>query len=252
MRAPRRTVGLTGLLALVTPLAGQQGIPAARMECPATIEPRQQPTVALVLASGYQAPLSVRLTLGFTSEAVNPADDPAIQFSAGGRTASLTLPAGGTRAEAALQSGTVAGNIRVAAAIEAGGVSVTPMPAPACSITLPRSAPVTAEVLVEHTATGFNLLVTGYSTPRDVVEARYRFLPRAGYNWAPVEVIIPEQTLAAKFTAWYRGGASVQFGSQFTLLQPFSVDQNLHSIGSVYVSLRNREGLSAERTGVFP
>ena len=162
MKPVRETVRLACLLALATPLAASQSIPSARMECPATVQPKQQPTVALVLASGHTASLSVRLTLGFASDAVNPADDPAIQFSAGGHTASLTLPAGGTRAEAALQSGTVAGSIRVTAAIEAAGVDVTPSPSPTCSIPLARSAPLITDVLVERTATGFNLLVTGY------------------------------------------------------------------------------------------
>jgi len=249
MRPSPRAVILGCLPAL---LAAQQSIPAARMECPATVEPKQQPTVALVLASSYSAPLSVRLTLAFSHNAVSAADDPAIQFSAGGRTAGLTLAAGGTRAEAALQSGTVAGSIRVTAALEAGGVNVTPSPAPACSITVPRAAPVVTTIRIERTATGFNLLVTGYSSPRQVLEARYRFTPKPAYQWQPIEIVIPSETLSARFTDWFRGGSSAQFGSQFTMLQPFTSDQNVHTIGTVYVILRNQEGLSREVSASLP
>lgn len=249
MRAGRAGIVLGCLPAL---LAAQQSIPAARMECPATADPKQQPAVALVLASGHSAPLSVRLTLAFSHNAVNPADDPAIQFSAGGRTASLTLAAGGTRAEAALQSGAVAGTIRVTAALEAGGVNVTPAPAPACAITIPRAAPVVTDIRIERTATGFNLLVTGYSSPRQVLESRYRFTPKPAYQWQLIEVVIPPETLSARFTDWFRGGSSAQFGSQFTMLQPFTSDQNVHTLGTVYVILRNLEGLSKEVSASFP
>jgi len=252
MNPKRIPLALPGLLALVAPLAAQPSIPAARMECPAAVEPAQQPRVGLVLASAHSAPVSGRLTMTFSHNAVNPADDPAIQFSTGGRTASFTLPAGSTRAEATLQSGTVAGSIRITAALEAEGVDVTPSPPPACSIALARAAPVISEVRVERTATGFNVLVTGYSTPRQVLESRYRFLPKPAYQWEPIEAVIPQETLSPKFTDWFRSGSSTQFGSQFTLLQPFISDQNVHTIGTVNVTLRNQEGFSREVSASFP
>lgn len=248
MRAARAILTLGCLAA---PLGAQPRIPA-RMECPASTEPAQQPRVALVLESPQTASVSGRLTLTFTHNAVNAADDPAIQFSGGGRTASFTLAVGSTRAEAALQSGTVAGSIRITAALEAAGADVTPSPAPACTITLARAAPVITDVRVERTGSGFNLYVTGYATSRQVLEARYRFLPKSGYEWQPVEVILPQETLSSRFTDWFRSGTSAQFGSQFTLLQPFTVDQNFYTIGSAVVTLRNAEGLSAEKSATFP
>ncbi len=252
MRDWRTAAKLGGLLALAWPLAAQQSIPVVRLECPSSAEPKQQPRLALVLASQHSSPIAGRLALAFTSSAAAPADDPAVQFSAGGRTAIVSLAAGDTRAELAFQSGTVAGTIRVTATLESGGVDVTPSPTPACSVALPARLPAITEVQVEPTATGFNVYVTGYSTPRQVTEARYRFVPKAGYQWAPIEVIIPAETLGPRFTDWYRSGTSAQFGSQFTLLQPFTADQNMHSIGSVYVSLRNQEGLSQEYSASFP
>lgn len=236
---------------LAAPLAGQQRLPA-RMECPASVEAAQQPRVALVLEAGAAASVSGRLTLAFSPNAVYPADDPAVQFSTGSRSASFTLAAGSTRAEATLQTGTVAGSIRITAALESAGADVTPSPPPACTITLPRSAPAVTDVRVERIANGFNLYVTGYSTPRQVLEARYRFLPKSGYQWEPLEVTLPQETLASRFTDWFRSGTSAQFGSQFTLLQPFTADQNLYTVGSVVVTLRNAEGLSAERSASFP
>jgi hypothetical protein len=204
------------------------------------------------LAGPYAGQLSGRLTLTFVPNAAIPADDAAIQFSTGGRAAQFTLPAGSTRAEFSLQTGTVAGAIRINATLEAAGVDVTPLAAVACTITLARKAPAVTDLGIDYTATGFNLYVTGYSTPRQVTEAHFRFLPRQGYNWEPIELIIPAETLSGKFADWYRSSASARFGSQFTLLQPFRVDQNLHTIGSVYVSLGNQEGLSAEQFFSFP
>ncbi len=248
MRAARALVTLGCLAA---PLGAQLRIPA-RMECPASVEPAQQPRVALVLDSPQAATVSGRLALTFAHNAVNGADDPAVQFSGGGRTASFTLAAGRVRAEAALQSGTVAGTIRITATLEAAGAEVTPSPAPACAITLARAAPAITEVRVERTGNGFNLYVTGYATPRQVLEARYRFLPKSGYEWQPIEVVLPQETLSSKFTDWFRSGSSAQFGSQFTLLQPFTADQNAYTIGSAVVTLRNAEGLSAEKSATFP
>lgn len=238
-------------LILAGTACAQQSPPAARMECPATAEPTQQPTVALVLAGAYPNAVTGRLTLAFTHSADTPGDDPAIQFAGGARTTTVSIPAGSTRAEAALQSGTVAGAIRITAALEAAGADVTPSPPPACTITVPRRAPAVTQVRVEYTATGFSLYVTGYSTPRQVLEARFRFLPKPGYKWAPIEVVIPPETLSARFINWYWGGSAAQYGSQFTLLQPFTADQNMHSIGSVYVSLRNQEGTSPEYSEGF-
>jgi hypothetical protein len=85
-----------------------------------------------------------------------------------------------------------------------------------------------------------------------VLEARYRFLPQSGYQWDPIEVILPQETLSQKFTDWFRNPTSTQFGSQFTLLQPFTSDQNVHSIGTVYVTLRNQDGTSKEVSAGFP
>jgi hypothetical protein len=248
MKAACAVLTVAGLAAS---LAAQPRI-AARMDCPATVEAAQQPRVALVLEGPQAAPVSGRLTLTFTHNAVNGADDPAIQFSNGSRTASFTLAAGSTRAEAALQSGTVAGSIRITAALESAGADVTPSPAPACTITLARAAPVITDLRFERTGSGFNLYVTGYSTPRQVLEARYRFLPKSGYQWQPIEIVLPQETLSSRFTDWFRSGTSAQYGSQFTLLQPFTADQNFYTIGSVVVTLRNAEGLSAEKSVTFP
>jgi len=248
---PVRLMAFT-LLVAAWPLRAQSAPVGATLECPATAEPKQQPRVTLVLAGPYAGQLSGRLTLTFVPNAAIPSDDASLQFSTGGRSPTFTLAAGSTRAEFSLQTGTVAGAIRINATLEAAGVDVTPVAAVACTITLARRVPAVTEVGIGYTATGFNLSITGYSTPRQVTEARFRFLPRPEYNWAPIEIVIPAETIAGKFSDWYRSSASAQFGSQFTLLQPFRVDQNLHTVGSVYVSLRNQEGLSAEQSASFP
>jgi hypothetical protein len=62
------------------------------------VNPATQPSFNITLAAAYPIALSGTLTLEFTPDAVSPADDPAIQFSAGGRTLNFTIPAGQTSA----------------------------------------------------------------------------------------------------------------------------------------------------------
>src|SRR5581483_5062418 len=64
---------------------------------PATVAAMQQPAVDVSLAAPYPVALTGRVTLTFVPASGLP-DDPAVQFSSGGRSASFTIPANGTRA----------------------------------------------------------------------------------------------------------------------------------------------------------
>jgi hypothetical protein len=213
---------------------------------PDTAEPAQQPNVRLTLASGYPLPITGQMTLTFEPDAIHPADDPAIQFSTGGRTVNFTIAANATQAtfptaSLALQTGTVAGTITLRATLQTAGRTITPSPAPARVIRLLRSAPVIRSVQVERTGSGFDVVVKGFSTPRQVTQAAFRFSPASGANLQTTEITLPMTTLSDR---WYQDPESRQYGSQFTLRQSFAVSGDVRAVGSVSVTLTNTVGSS--------
>src|ERR1022692_2758077 len=73
----------------------------------------QQLSGTLAPGAAYPQEITGQVTLAFQPDAslASPADDPSIQFSTGGRTASFTIPANSTApVPFSLQTGTVAGN----------------------------------------------------------------------------------------------------------------------------------------------
>jgi hypothetical protein len=65
--------------------------------------------------------------------------------------------------------------------------------------------------------------------------------PSAGSNLQTTQLTIPLSDLAA---SWYQSAASGRFGSQFTLVLPFTVQGNAAGIDSVSVTLVNKQGSS--------
>jgi hypothetical protein len=218
-----------------------------------SLSPAQQVRIDLRLDQGYAANITGDLTLSFTPDAVNATDDPAIQFSAGARTVTFNIPANSTQAAfpvtpLLLQTGTVSGRITLTVRMRAGGSEITPSPA-SRTVAVSRAAPVINTVRVVRTAAGFDVLVTGYATPREVTRALFRFTPAPG---AAVQTTELDLDLSAAFNNWYRGSGSAVFGSQFTLTQPFTVSGgDAASIQSVTVTLRNSHGDSPPASGAL-
>ncbi len=238
----RRTASKTFSLSIELP-----PLPAVQIVGPPdTAEPAQQPVVRLTLASGYPLAITGQLTLTFEPDAVNPSDDPAVVFSTGGRTVNYSIAANATQAtfpaaSLALQSGTVAGAITLRATLQAGGRNITPSPAPVKVSRLLRSAPVIRSVQVERTSSGFDVVIKGFSTPRQITQATFRFTPAAGANLQTTELTLPLTTVA---DPWFQGQESGQYGSQFTLRQPFSVQGDSRAVSAVSVTLTNSVGSS--------
>lgn len=210
-----------------------------------TAPPAQQPALTLQLDQGYPLPLDGTITLTFAS-AVGNLDDPAIQFSTGGRTAHFTVPPGTTTAVFpasifALATGTVAGKITLALSFQAAGQDVTPKPAPIRVVDIPAQPPVVTKLAASHTGTGLEVVVTGFSNSRDMATATFQFQAAAGTNLQTSQVTIPVDQL---FATWFNDANSVQFGSQFTFTQPFTISGNTTGITGVTVTLTNKEGTS--------
>ena len=203
--------------------------------------PAQQPAAAVQLAQPYPLALTCTITLTFASSA-GEVDDPAIQFSGGGRTAQVTIPAGTTASPSvSFSTGTVAGTITLTLACQAGGQDVTPTPAPTRVIQIPAAAPVITAVTAHNTSSGLEVDVTGFSNTRDMASANFQFQAAAGTNLQTAQSTITADQL---FATWFSDPTSQQYGSRFTFAQQFTISGNMTGISGVTVTLTNKQGTS--------
>jgi hypothetical protein len=217
---------------------------------PSTSPPAQQPTFAVMLDESYPLPLQGEVDLTFAAD--RGPDDPSVQFANGSRRIPFTVPAGQRTANftapPALQTGTVAGLITLTSHYRADGQDVTPTPPPTQTLRIVPAAPVLTRLDLVRTATGFELVVFGYSTPRDITRATVRLSPSVEGALAASEFTIELNSI---FTTWYNSTTSMPFGSQFRLSLPFSLTGNAADIGSATVTLTNSVGTSNTLTTNF-
>ena len=195
---------------------------------PATSPGAQQVSFNLNLASGYPLEITGRATLTFQADAAAPADDPAIQFSTGGRTVDFTIPANATTAvfpggQISLQTGTVSGTIHLSFALKAAGADL-PVTGLDQSLTIARSAPVIQRVDVQRSGTTITISVVAFSPPRELTQAHLVFTPTPGSNLQTTDVVEKLNDPAAQ---WYSSATSVQYGSQVLVVFGFGVRANL-------------------------
>ncbi len=211
-------------------------------------------TVGVSLGSAYPVDLTGRLVLTFASDVF--ADDPNIQFAAGGRSLGFVIPAGTTRAvfgvnqtDTRLQTGTVAGTITLVAtfATLAGNINLTPITAPATTITVRPAPPRIRSVqLSARTTSGFTILVTGYATNRSVTQMAFTFAQASdpGNPNLKLDTTSLNLNVEGAFASWYQSTASTPFGSQFTASISFNVRGDIDAIQSVAVTAANAQGTS--------
>lgn len=215
---------------------------------PSTGSPATQSTLQIGLGSAYPVAVTVNLTLTFTPD--SGADDPTVQFSTGGRTAQLTIPAGSvvTLSGVGVQTGTVAGTITITAQLLAGTQNITPNPAPKATIRINAAAPVISSVSATTSGSTITVTVIGYDTTRSITSATFVFSAAAGVNLQSNSVTVPVATL---FSQWYASSASAAYGGQFLFSQTFNV-QGTGSITSVSVTLTNATGTSTSASANIP
>jgi hypothetical protein len=226
-----------------------------------TVQPGSLPTqpvsVGLQLSTPAPVPLQVTLSLSFLPTVAGlPAGyiDPALQFLAGGRTMTFTMPAGTTSVipqNAAIQPGTVAGNITVSLVrLVVGTNEVTPLTSFQRSFPLPVLPPVITANSVRITSvtgSGFNVELTGYSTPRDLSTATFTFAVTSGTQIDGSATLSVDVRNA--FVQWYGSTPSLGFGSVFRLQVPFTIQGDPNLIQSVSVTLANSQGTSIPVSG---
>lgn len=219
-----------------------------------TAVPTQALTVGVQLGAAAAAALSGTLTLSFSPNAAGVSSgymDPALQFSSGGTTLNFTIPAGTSSVTAGtLQQGTVAGTITVTLpSLTANGTNFLPS-AVTGTVTIPQAAPVIQAGTVQITnvtSSGFEVVLTGYSTSREMNTATFTFTAASGTQFSgtttfPVDV-------SSAFTTWYASSSSQPEGSLFLLTVPFTISGPTTVLGSVSVTLTNSIGTSAPVSG---
>jgi len=216
----------------------------------------QQPSFTLALGAPYAQDITGQVALTFQPDTslaspAAPADDPSIQFSTGGRTASFTIPAGNTAPISfALQTGTVAGTITLAVTwSEAGGATLPTPAALTQTIQIAPAVPVITAVTASTTSSGFQVVITGYSNTREASQALLQFTPASGQTLQTTSLPV---ALTSAATTWFQSTTSDQYGSQFVLTLPFTVtDGSASAIGSISVQLVNSQGTSTSASATL-
>jgi hypothetical protein len=214
---------------------------------PGDVQPLQQPVLDIALDAPYPVPITGTLSLAFAPSSANPVDDPAVQFSTGGRSATFTIPANATHAsfglgQLAVQTGSVAGTISFnVVSLQAGGSSLTVPDGLTRTATVSAGPPIIRTLAVVHTADGIQVQMTGLSNTREMTKATVSFQPAPGSTLQTSQISVSLSDVA---TAWFQSDGSKTFGGQFGLTLPFTFNGSV-SLGSVSIVLTNGAGDSA-------
>ena len=219
------------------------------MTPPASITQPLNPVISL------DGPTPVALTgtvqLSFTANAFGTTDDPRIQFldpkaTNNGRMLAFTIPAGAQSvALSSVQQDTVAGTVRVeVVSLLDGTRDVLPNPHPFATAVIPKLAPVITDMQFQNeSSSGFDIVIAGYSTPRDMSSATVTFSAASGATLEGSSSVTV--SLSSVFSTFYQTAASISGGSAFSSLRlPVSVSGDKTAIGSVAVVLTNSVGQS--------
>lgn len=239
------TCSITALAAVIPPLS-VTGLEPTR----SVLDPV---VVGLALADATPAPLQGEVLLTFVPNAFNASGINQVVFTdvratEGGRRIAFSVAAGErTIPLPQIQQGNVAGVIRVEVVrLEENGRNVLGAQRPASEYTVPRIAPVVDEVVLENnTPNGFDVVVRGYSTPRDLASIRVRLVPRQG-----VEIEGSLETsfdVQADFARFYSSAQSQEGGSTFRGLRiPIRWEGESNAITGITLTLVNSAGSSTE------
>ena len=224
------------------PLTVINANPAVTLTGPSTTQPGSQPSVTFTVTNPYPIALTASFNLSFASAVTPSVDDPSIQFAAGGRNYTFTVPANSVAVPPILiQAGTVAGTITVPLTLTAQGVDVTPANLQPVVIVIPRAAPVISTTTLTRSGGELSIAVHGFSNTREVTTATFHFVAATGATVTTADVTAPVTPL---FTTWFDGTVSPTYGSAFTYTQVFDVSDDAANIGSVQVTLTNSVGIS--------
>jgi hypothetical protein len=209
-----------------------------------TVTPASQPSFGLQLGQPYPAELNGTAQLEFTPDEGLP-PDPAVRFANGSTSVNFTIPAGQAAAVPAsgslfaLQTGTTAGTITIRVTLRLGSTVLDPNPFTVRIVRIPPAGPQITRLVILRNPAGFEIQVTGYSNTREVTGAVFRFTPAPGATLSATEVNVP---VASAFQSWFSSEPSRQYGGQFLLVVPFTLQGSAGALSSLQVTLTNRAG----------
>jgi large repetitive protein len=219
---------------------------------PATSGFQQQLATTPTLSATYPSTVTGTVVLTFTPSVTPPSgstgtiDDNMIQFSSGGRTATFTIAAGSTTASnLTVLTGTTAGTITLTTTLTLNGATLGSPTTQ--TIVNAAGVPFISKVTLQQVSGGVTVVITGFSSTRDMVNASFAFAPATGDTFTSDNVSVPVQT---PFATWYANTAqSNPYGTQFTLTVPFTLATATQSVSSVTVvsvtvTLQNSKGAS--------
>ena len=100
--------------------------------------------------------------------------------------------------------------------------------------------------VASKTTSGFQLLITGFATSRQITQIDLQLTPLAGENVTTSRISL---NVEASFNAYFQSSTSVPFGSQFTATVPLTIQGDvvnvtnlIETLKSVSVTLTNRLG----------
>jgi hypothetical protein len=221
--------------------------PAITFSGPATTTSAAQPTLTFQLVNPYPQTISGTLTLTFTASGTNGVDDPAVQFSSGGRTMTFTIPALSTVTPTVqIQTGTVAGTATISLVVTSNGVNVTPANVTPVQITIAPAPPTITTSAITRYSGILNVSVNGFSNTRELSMAIFHFTAVPGSTISTPDITAPVGTV---FGNYFSSTASAGYGSTFVYTQTFNLNGNdASSIQSVTVTLVNSQGDSMVAT----
>jgi hypothetical protein len=211
---------------------------------PGTLQPLQQTLIAISLANPYPVPVTGTVSLSFAPAGANPVDDPSVQFSTGGRSATFAIPANATEAtfgasQFALQAGSVTGSITLTiVSLQAGGTSLDIPPASAQTVSLAAVPPVISTLSLVHIQNGIQLQIVAVTNTRELTKATIGFQPASGTSLQNSQITVSLSDVAS---GWFQSANSATFGGQFALTLPFTFQGDV-SLSSVSVVLSNGSG----------
>ena len=208
------------------------------------MQPLQQPPVQITLSDPFPSPITGTVSLSFAPGGPNPLDDPSIQFSTGGRTATFTIPANATQAtfgasQLAVQTGSVAGTITLnIVSLQAGGSSLPVPNGLLQTVQINPAPPVIGTIALVPTTGGVQVQITAVTDTRELTQVSLAFQPASGTTLQTSQITVP---LTAAANAWFQSSPAAPFGGQFSLTLPFTFTGSV-SLSSVSAVLTNTVG----------
>ena len=213
---------------------------------PTTTTVGAQPTVTFNLTNPYPVPLTATFTLTFIPLSGLTAD-PAVLFSNGTPTYTITIPAGATSAtQLQIQTGSVAGTILISSSFSAGGTTVTPTGGTqGLTITSPPAVPGITTIGLTRNGSVLTVIIHGYSNTRAVDHVTFHFNAASAAHLSNTDITVDGATL---FAPYFASPTSQPYGSTFTYTQDFNIDGPATDVASVQVTVANAVGASPPQT----